>query len=379
MISALRPERFPWFDYSRYTFSLGLDLGGTALLSGHSASEYDGAERRFVVRGDLAEQTKTAYAKIEAILGAAGLGLHDVVRVIEYVTLRGIDDYGQADRARRELLGTGPVVNTVCVDRLLRPEALIEIEVVAATGPAPAATAIDGIVYLPSQLPIDDTGRIVGDDDLVAQTRAVYERAGRALRAVGLGWDHVTKTLDYITPAGLATYRHTGQVRREHLGPVYPAAAGILMTRLARAGALIQLDITASRHAPVAVDPGWERYKKLTYSPAVRAGNVVFLSGQAALDPATEKAVAPGDVVAQAEYTYANVLTVLRAAGLGPESLVKTVEYVTPAGLPRYRETAAVRERLLAKPYPASTGIVCERLLRPEFEIEVDPLAIVAA
>jgi hypothetical protein len=52
---------------------------------------------------------------------------------------------------------------------------------------------------------------------------------------------------------------------------------------------------------------------------------------------------------------------------------------VTPAGLPRYRETAAVRERLLAKPYPASTGIVCERLLRPEFEIEVDPLAIVAA
>jgi enamine deaminase RidA (YjgF/YER057c/UK114 family) len=379
VISALRPERFPWFDYSRYTFSLGLDLGGTALLSGHSASEYDGAERRFVVRGDLAEQTKTAYAKIEAILGAAGLGLDDVVRVIEYVTLRGIDDYGQADRARRELLGTGPVVNTVCVDRLLRPEALIEIEVVAATGPAPAATAIDGIVYLPSQLPIDDTGRIVGDDDLVAQTRAVYERAGRALRAVGLGWDHVTKTLDYITPAGLATYRHTGQVRREHLGPVYPAAAGILMTRLARAGALIQLDITASRHAPVAVDPGWERYKKLTYSPAVRAGNVVFLSGQAALDPATEKAVAPGDVVAQAEYTYANVLTVLRAAGLGPESLVKTVEYVTPAGLPRYRETAAVRERVLAKPYPASTGIVCERLLRPEFEIEVDPLAIVAA
>ena len=379
MISAIRPERFPWFDYSRYTFSLGLDLGGAALLSGHSASEYDAAEKRFVVRGDLGEQTKTAYAKIEAILRGAGLGLRDVVRVVEYVTLRGIDDYAKADRARRELLGTRPVVNTVCVDRLLRPEALIEIEAVAAKEPPAAATAVDGIVYIPSQLPIDDSGKIVGGDDLVAQTRAVYERAGRALRAVGLGWDHVTKTLDYITPAGLAAYRHTGSVRRENLGPVYPAAAGIIMTRLAHPGALIQIDITASRHAPVAIDPGWERYKKLTYSPAVRAGNVVFLSGQAALDPATEKAVAPGDVVAQAEYTYTNVLAVLRAAGLGPESIVKTIEYVTPAGLGRYRETAAVRERLLTKPYPASTGIVCERLLRPEFEIEVDPLAIVAA
>lgn len=375
MIGAIRPERFPWFDYSRYTFSLGLDLGGVALLSGHSASEYDGAAKRFVVKGDLAEQTRTAYAKIDAILRGAGLGLGDVVRVVEYVTLRGIDDYGMADRVRRETLGTRPVVNTVCVDRLLRPEALIEIEAVAGKESDPRATAVDGIVYLPSQLPLDDAGRIVGDD-LVAQTRAVYERAGRTLRAAGLGWDRVTKTLDYVTPAALPAYKRTAEVRREHLGPVYPAAAGIVMTRLAHPGALIQLDITASRHAPVAVDPGWERYAKLTYSPAVRAGNVVFLSGQAALDPATEQAVFAGDVVAQAEYTYTNVLAVLRAAGLGPRSIVKTIEYVTPAGLARYRETAAVRARLLAEPYPASTGIVCERLLRPEFEIEVDPLAI---
>lgn len=378
MIAAIRPERFPWFDYSRYTFSLGLDIGGAALLSGHSASEYDAAARRIVVRGGLAEQTRTAYAKIEAILGAAGFGLGDVVRVVEYVTPRGIDDHAEAERVRHEVLGQSrAVVNTVCVDRLLREEALIEIEVVAAKGPAERATAVDGIVYLASQLPLDEDGRIVGEGDLVAQTRAVYERAGRALSAAGLGWDRVTKTLDYIVPAALPAYRRTADVRREFLGPVYPAAAGIVMTRLPHPAALIQLDIIASRHAPAAVDPGWERYRKLTYSPAIRAGNVVFLSGQAALDPATERAVAAGDIAAQAEYTYGNILTVLRAAGLGPESLVKTIEYVTPAGLARYRETAAVRSRLLREPYPASTGIVCERLLRPEFEIEIDPTAIV--
>jgi hypothetical protein len=55
---------------------------------------------------------------------------------------------------------------------------------------------------------------------------------------------------------------------------------------------------------------------------------------------------------------------------------VKTIEFVTPAGLERYREVAAVRDRLLTEPYPASTGVVCPALLRPEFEIEVDPLAV---
>jgi enamine deaminase RidA (YjgF/YER057c/UK114 family) len=375
---AIRPELFPWFDYSRYSFSLGLDLDGMAMLSGHSASEYDPAGKRITVKGGAAEQTRTAYAKIGAILAAADYGLGDIIRVVEYVTTRGIADYAEMERVRNETLGAAaPAVNTVCVNRLLRPDALIEIEVVAARALRTAAAAFDGVVYLPSQLPVDDAGRLVGDGDVLAQAHAVYERAGAALRAAGLGWNRVTKTVDYITPAAVPGYRQTGAVRRQYLGPVYPGASGIVMERLAHPGALIQVDFIASRHPPVVVNPGWDRYGKLTYAPAVRAGNALFLSGQAALDPATELAVADGDIVAQAEYVYGNILAVLRAAGVGPESLVKTVEYVTPQGLERYGETSDVRLRLLRQPYPASTGIVCDRLLRPQFQIEVDALAIV--
>jgi len=50
---------------------------------------------------------------------------------------------------------------------------------------------------------------------------------------------------------------------------------------------------------------------------------------------------------------------------------------VTPEGLGRYRETAAIRRALLGEPYPASTGIVCRSLLRKEFTIEIDPTALV--
>jgi len=372
---AIRPTAFPWFDYSRYTFSLGLDLGSDAYISGNSASEYDPSEKRMVVRGGLANQTRTAYAKIEAILEAGGYVANDVVRAVEYVTTRGIDSYREAEQVRLEVLGDRPTVCTVCVNSLLRPDALIEIEVVARKGHAGGKT-VDGIVYLPSCLPLDENGRIIGKGDLIAQVNAVYEWASRLLAGHGLSLSNVAKTVDYITPAAVADYKLTARVRRERFGPHYPGATGIIMARLKHPDAMIQVDFIASRYPLETVNPGWERYRKLTYSPAVKAGSVVFMSGQAALDPATEQAVHAGDVVAQAEYTYANILCVLEAAGGSAENLIKTVEYVTPAGLTRYRETAAVRSRLLREPYPASTGIVCEQLLRPEFLIEVDSLAV---
>jgi enamine deaminase RidA (YjgF/YER057c/UK114 family) len=318
----------------------------------------------------MAEQTRTAYAKIGAILETAGRSFTDVRRVVEYVTARGIDRYDELAGVRAEVFGASPpAVCTVVVNRLLRPEALIEIEVTA--GPP------DDVVYLPSLTAVRGDGTIEAEGDLVGQTRVVFEKAARLLADVGLSMRNVVKTVDYTTPATLADYRRTGRVRQDMLGPVYPAAAGILLSRLQHPAALISLDVIASRHQLVVVNPGWERYAKLTYSPAVRAGSMLFMSGQAALDPATEKAMHAGDVAAQAEYTYSNIIEVLKAAGAGPENLVKTIEYVTPAGLERYRDVAKIRERMLLEPYPASTGAICEGLLRPEFEIEVDPLAIV--
>jgi len=374
-LTDLKPAKFPWFDYSRYSFSLGVRSATGTYLSGHTGSEYDAAAKRIVVRGTMTDQVRTAWAKIGAILESGGLGYADVVRVVEYVKPEGIERYVEADAVRREVFkGSEPVVYTVPVKALLRPEAFIEIEVTAS--PVPGRKETSGVVFMPTVQPVDDQGNIVGAGDVVAQTRAIFERAGRMLAALGVGFDRVVKTCDYLTPAALAAYKGTGRVRRDHLGPVYPGAAGILMPRLIHPEALIQYDFIATRDTPVAVNPGWTRYQKLTYSPAVRAGKLLFMSGQGSLDPATERVVHDGDVVAQAEYTYGNVIKVLEAAGGDAHNLAKTIEYVTPAALARYRDVAKVREKLLRKPWPASTGLVCEALLRPEMQIEVDPFAI---
>lgn len=373
--TVLKPKHFPWFDYTRYSFSMGLRSATGTYLSGNTASEFDPAAKRIVVKGGMTDQVRTAWAKIGAILESGGLSYADATRVVEYVKPEGIERYAEADAVREEIFkGAQPVVYTVPVKALLRPDAFIEIEVTASPVPGNKETA--GVVFLPTVQPVDDRGKIIGAGDVVAQTHAIFEKAGRMLAALGVGFDRVVKTCDYITPAALSTYKGTGRVRKDHLGPVYPGAAGILMPRLVHPEALIQYDFIATRDTPVAVNPGWTRYQKLTYSPAVRAGKLLFMSGQGSLDPATERVVHEGDVVAQAEYTYRNVLKVLEAAGAGPQHLVKTIEYVTPAGLSRYRDVAKVRGKLLREPWPASTGLVCEALLRPEMQIEIDPFAV---
>jgi enamine deaminase RidA (YjgF/YER057c/UK114 family) len=149
------------------------------------------------------------------------------------------------------------------------------------------------------------------------------------------------------------------------------------MPRVAHPGALIQIDIVASRRPRAIINPDWSSYAKLTYSPAVRAGSLLFIAGHAALDPHTGRSVHHNDIVAQSEYIYGKIFDVITAAGGGPENLVKTIEYVTPEGLRRYREVANVRTRMMRAPLPASTGVVCERLLRPEFQLEVDSFAII--
>jgi enamine deaminase RidA (YjgF/YER057c/UK114 family) len=375
MITDIRPERFDWFRYDGYTFSLGLTDGSRAWLSGHSASQYDPTARRIVVRGGMTEQARTAYSKIETILAAAGLTFADVTRVVENVTVAGLPAYPEAEAVRRGLFaGHEPAVATVVVERLLRPDALVEIEVHAGRG----GRSHDGEVALPTVLPVDEHGEIVHEGDFLGQYAWCLDRADQLLRDAGLSLDAAVTTYDYSTPATREVYPKAARIRRERLGGsgVYPGAGGILMSRLHAPGVLVALDVTASRHPLAAVNPGWSRYDTLTYSPGVRAGRTLYMSGFAALDMRTQRALHPGDVVAQAEAMYAAVLQVLAAAGAGPEHLVGTVEFVCPDGLAGYRGVARVRERLLRAPWPASTGAVCAGLLRPELLIEVFPTAV---
>ncbi|GGV18295.1 hypothetical protein GCM10010182_44550 [Actinomadura cremea] len=381
-------------------FSLGLSADGGAWSSGRSAAAHDAAAGTAAVAGTMREQARTAYARVLSIMEAAGYGPGDVVHVTENVTVGGLADYPDAAAVRAEVFGAHePTVTTVVVERLVRSAALLEIEahavagggaeLLAASGPRPAGTwapspvreGHDGTVHLPTMVPVDASGDVVHPGDFVGQYAYCLDRADALLRAAGLSLDDAVTTYDYSTPATRDVYRGSHGVRKERLGGagVYPGAGGVLMSRLHRPEALVAIDVTASRHPLVRVNPGWSRYDTLTYSPGVRAGRTLFMSGFAALDMETQRALHPGDLEAQAETTYGAVLRLLEHAGLGPPDLLSTVEFTVERAPRGHRAAASVRERLLAPPWPVATEVVCAELLRPEFLFEVLPTALYPA
>lgn len=90
------------------------------------------------------------------------------------------------------------------------------------------------------------------------------------------------------------------------------------------------------------------------YSHAVDAGELVFLSGQTPLDPATGKLVT-GSIGAQTEQCFRNLFSVLDAAHLTPDDVVNVQVYLVDMN-----DFAAMNEVYAAKftkPYPARTTI----------------------
>lgn len=124
--------------------------------------------------------------------------------------------------------------------------------------------------------------------------------------------------------------------------------------------------------------PNWPRLKNrpLTYSPAVKKGNMLFLSGVAAVDQTTGKIVGEGDLVAQTRMVFENIKDVLEAAGATFDDVVKTVDYIVPAALPNYAATADIRREFFKDSFPAATGVIVNSLVRPTMLIEVDVIAV---
>jgi enamine deaminase RidA (YjgF/YER057c/UK114 family) len=117
-------------------------------------------------------------------------------------------------------------------------------------------------------------------------------------------------------------------------------------------------------------NPWPERY---TFSPAVRAGNLLFLSGATATDEHGH-VVAPGDIVEQTRVIFRKFERLLQAAGGGLEHIVQTTDYITTTE--NYARTADVRRELFKGRYPTATGVIVKGLLREGAVIEISAMAV---
>ena len=100
-----------------------------------------------------------------------------------------------------------------------------------------------------------------------------------------------------------------------------------------------------SNNAPAAIG---------TYSQAIRTGNLVFLSGQIPLVPATMEIV-DGDFEARARQVFSNLQAVAEAAGGNLNDAVKITVFLTD--LDNFATVNAVMEDYFEQPFPARAAV----------------------
>jgi enamine deaminase RidA (YjgF/YER057c/UK114 family) len=110
----------------------------------------------------------------------------------------------------------------------------------------------------------------------------------------------------------------------------------------------------------------------------VKSGKLVYIAGQVPFDK-SGNLVGKDDFLGQTEQVFANIKTAIEAAGGNFSDVVKLnyfcIESVDPSLIP---QVLKVRDRFVnIKTPPVSTFVVVKRLVRPEWLIEVEAVAVV--
>lgn len=120
----------------------------------------------------------------------------------------------------------------------------------------------------------------------------------------------------------------------------------------------------SSPKAPKAIGP---------YSPAIRAANLLFVSGQVPIDPATGNMI-EGDIAAQTRRVLDNVGALLTAGGAGFGHVVRTTVFL--ADMNDFAAMNQVYGEYFSEPYPARATVQVARLPK-DSRVEIDVIAVI--
>ena len=121
--------------------------------------------------------------------------------------------------------------------------------------------------------------------------------------------------------------------------------------------------IVETKKAPPPVGP---------YSQAIQAGNMVFVSGQIALHPETNKI--PEDFTTQCHQVLKNLQAILEASGSSLEHTVKVMIYMTD--IDRFNELNEIYARYLGSAKPARACVEVSKLPKGVL-VEMDAVALI--
>ena len=113
--------------------------------------------------------------------------------------------------------------------------------------------------------------------------------------------------------------------------------------------------------------------EQYTYVPALKVGNMVWLSGTTGTDD-SGRITAPGDIAEQTRQIFRKFDRLLRTIGGTCDDIVSTTDFFTTTE--NYKRTAAVRREFFRTRRPTSTGVFVAGLLRKDALIEISAVAV---
>jgi 2-iminobutanoate/2-iminopropanoate deaminase len=126
----------------------------------------------------------------------------------------------------------------------------------------------------------------------------------------------------------------------------------------------VRRQAVSSPSAPAAIGP---------YSQAIRAGSLLFVSGQIPIDPATG-ALVQGDIAAQTHRVFKNLAAILEAAGASFDHVVRATVYL--ADMNDFAIVNEVYGTYFSSPAPARATVQAARLPR-DARVEIDVIAVI--
>ena len=354
-------------------YSTAVKADGLIYLSGTLAE--DAAEAGG--HRDVGAETRLTLERMREVLLASGSSLDHVVSVMVYLTAA--EDFQPMNAAYRAFFTGDPPTRTTVITGLVVPDARVEISLLAVPAgterkvvlpqgwkrsPNPYSYAIRTgdtlfLAGLVSRRGADNT--FVGGDVQV-QTRTIMENARQLLDAAGMTFANIVSARVYLTNAG--DFAAMNEVYGEYF-PSAPPARATVKCGLAGPEAVVEITFIASAAPRAAIG---EPPSGLPLSPAVKAGNRLYLSGM--LGDSAETA---GDVAAQTRETMAKIGRTLADAGAQPADVVEGLVYLTdPAAFPLMnREYRA----FFGKQFPARATVVTP-LVAPDGLVEIMMTAV---
>ena len=129
----------------------------------------------------------------------------------------------------------------------------------------------------------------------------------------------------------------------------------------------MQPEAVITAQAPAPVGP---------YNQAVKAGGVLYCSGQIALDPSTGAMVGGGNVEAETRQVLANLKAVLEAGGSTPRQVLRTTVFLADLG--DFARVNAIYAEMFGEGVSPARACVEVAALPKGARVEIDAIALIA-